>query len=49
MVVRVNVFHKNNIWLENVAVDMCCAKIYIIPLIHLFWPKNFEKISFIKL
>ena len=35
----VNVLHKNNIWLESVTVDIYCAKVNIIPLIHLFWPE----------
>ena len=43
LTVVLNVLHKNNIWLENVTVDMCCAKIYIIPLIRLFWPKISQK------
>ena len=43
MLIWVNVLHKNNIWLENVTVDIWCAKIYIIPLIHLFWPKISEE------
>mgnify|MGYP000329025080 FL=1 len=36
----VNVLHKNNIWLESVTVDIYCAKVNIIPLIHLFWPDS---------
>ena len=30
MLFWVNVLHNNNIWLEHVTVDICCAQIYII-------------------